>query len=225
MNGSIRTPRRHRPLARLCTISLAALLLLSSSGCGLLVHSIYWVRGNKTPAAFGGLENKKVAVICVSPSSDYGRDTKAEMLSRMVGSILQSEGNKIEVIRYEKIADWMDRNQWDQIDYQVVGRGVGADMVVAIDLSHFSLRDGQTIYKGRASASVKVYDLAQDVEVFRRDFPEFQYPVNGGLHSADTSEYRFKQLFMQVLAKQIAKQFYAYESTDDFANDASINAL
>jgi hypothetical protein len=125
------------------------------------------------------------------------------------------------VIPTDRVADWIDRNDWNQVDYKEIGRGVKADMVLAIDLDGVRLHEGKTLYKGRASVVVTVYDMTDDGKVvFRRDLTDFSFPKNGARHSTEMSEARFQRLFVEVLAKQVGKYFYSYRREENFANDA-----
>ena len=93
-------------------------------------------------------------------------------------------------------------------------------MVLAIDLEEFRLRNGQTMYKGRADVTTSVYDITEDGKlVFRRKLREFTFPVNGGQHTTDTTEGRFLGLFITILAEQLAQYFYDYEFRETIARD------
>ena len=41
--------------------------------------------------------------------------------------------------------------------------------------------------------------------------------------SSETPEPEFRRMFIGVLAEQIGRQFYAYDSMDSFANDAALS--
>lgn len=172
------------------------------------------------PAEFAGLHGKRVAVVCVSESASLGPGTDTLLLAREVGSLLANNVKGIEVVRPEEIADWIDRNDWDEIDFQEAGRGVRADMVVATELSGFGLYEGKTLYKGRANLTVRVFDLtAEGREVFRRNLPELTFPVNGAYPATEMSEPKFRRAFLQVLAQRVARFFYEYEAKEHFSRD------
>ena len=128
---------------------LVVVLVLPASGCiGLLAQMAYWSGSGDKPAEYEGLEGKRVAVICVSESSSFGLGTDSLYLSCAVGSLLKQNIKEVTLVRSDEIADWIDRHDWNEIDFAEVGRGVEADMVVAIELSAFSLYEGQTLYRG-----------------------------------------------------------------------------
>jgi hypothetical protein len=208
------------PHAWLTLVVLA--LLLPSAGCiGLSSHLLYWFQGgHKIDAEYKGLEGKRVAVVCVSESASYGPNSISNMMERMVATLLRERGKKIEVIHQDEVADWIDNNDWNQMDYRDIGRGVAADQVLAIDISGVRLHEGMTLYKGRADVVVTVYDMSDGGKAaFRRTLPEFTFPRTGARHSTEMSENQFRQLFVTVLAGQVAKYFYDYRFEDDFASD------
>ena len=71
-------------------------------------------------------------------------------------------------------------------------------MVVAIELSAFSLYEGQTLYRGRADVRVRVLDLkAGGGEVFSRRMAEITFPSNAAYPTTDSSENKFRVAFLQ----------------------------
>lgn len=205
-------------------VSLALLGLVLLSGCvGTLANLIHVAHGNLVPANFEGLEEKKIAVVCVANSEAFGPSTASVHLARMVGELIKANVKKSEVVDPQKIADWIDRNDWDYMDYPEVGKAVGADMVVAIDLDTFSLNDGKTLYRGRADIKVVVYDMTDGGrEVFAYSPTQVTFPETSGYHATETTEEVFRRQFVAILASRIARQFYSYDAQEDFANDATV---
>ena len=212
---------KHLIRPRIAMAVLALALMSLNSGCvGLLAQFGYWTGGAEVAAEFDGLTDKRVAVVCVSDSSSYGPGTDTLLLAASVGALLAQNIEEIEIVRPDEIADWVDRNDWDGTDYEEVGRGVEAEMVVAVELSGFGLYEGQTLYKGRANLRVSVLDLTEGgKEVFRRNLTELTFPVNGAYPATDFTENKFRRAFLQILAQQAAKFFYEYEMMDDFGRD------
>jgi hypothetical protein len=199
------------------------LLVVASVGCiGVGSQLLYMLKGgDRLPAEFDGLQDKRVAVVCVSNASSSGPHAVSGTLERSVALLLTQKGKNIRLVRPDEVANWIDTNDWNQLDYREIGRGVNADMVLAIDLESFSLHEGSTLYRGRASVTVTVYDMREGGKVaFRRSIPEYSFPANGARHSTEMSEARFRSLFIQILAQQIARYFYSYQIQDDFAKDA-----
>lgn len=198
---------------------------VSSSGClaRFAAHMLNAGMGNMVPAKFDGLAEKRVAIITVSGSSSFGPTSAAELVARKVESKLRENISEIDLVSYQEIADWMDRNDWNGIDYQEVGEAVGADLVVAIDLQSFSLYDGKTLYRGKCDASLTVYDVKNAGEILYEDVPpQIIFPVAAGLHTTDTSEREFRRWFIDHVSNRLARNFYPYDAAVDFASDTSV---
>lgn len=204
-------------------LPIALMLLVGSSGCiGLTTNLLYAIKGRKLPAEFAGLEGKRVAVVCLAASPSQSPDSSTDLLAHGIENLLAERVKQIEIVPREEVEDWVDRNGWDEIDYRDVGRGVNADMVVAIDLHDFTLHEGQGLYRGRANLAVTVYDMTRDGRtVFRRTTSEYEFPQSGPRFATETSESTFRRAFLQVLAQQTARYFYPYDIDEEFARDVA----
>jgi hypothetical protein len=106
-----------------------------------------------------------------------------------------------------------------------VGRGVKAEMVVAIDIDFFSIYESKTLLKGRSRFSTTVYDIEQDGEpAFRTTENEHTFPSTHAVSVLNTNWRTFERTYIQVLAEHIAKNFYDYDLADDFAMDGAAYA-
>ena len=212
---------------RLLVIFFIAILLSSTTGCvGLLANLLHTSLGNLTPAQFEGLADRRVAVVAVSNSSSFWPTTAAEEIAQQVERALTENVKKIQIVKQQEIDEWMDRNDWNEINYQELGKGIGADSVVAIDVGSFSLHDGKTLFRGRADVEIKVYDISNGGEIiFQETPPQIVYPAATGVHKTDTSEPNFRRMFLTVLSNRIARYFYAYDASLDFGQEASDTLL
>lgn len=203
---------------------VASVVLASSIGCvGLIANLMHVAQGNFIPAEFTGLQAKRVAVVCVASSEAFGPTEASVVLARQVSKLLEESVDEIQLIDGQQIADWIDRNDWDYLDYAAIGRGVDAEMVVAIDLDSFSLHEGKTMYKGRADVSLVVYDMMQGgKQVFSSTPPQIQYPLNSGYHTTDISEVEFRRQFLVLVARRLARNFYPYDVKEDYAQDTTL---
>jgi hypothetical protein len=234
----------NRPSLRypvIMVLFLASLALVSAGGCvSGLATMMYLIKGTDVEPEFKYLKGKKVAVV-VRPVADllYRNPNVPQDLARQIGIDLKNKVPKIKVIDQQKVGAWCDENNPE--DVVEVGKALKADMVVSIELGSFNLFQGQTIYQGRASASIQVIDCrdeekkAKDKDtpkkdkdnesgsnvVFEKSLPETKYPPNTGVPTSDKQEYEFRQEFIRVLADQIARHFYAHDSNADFAQDAT----
>ena len=207
------TVRCARPI-----LLLAVATLVACSGCSTLLTAAYILMPEDTPAEFKGLKGKHVAVICKPiVELEFSDASSARELSTMVGSQLSQNVRKSRIIDQREVARWIDENAW--VDYPTLGRSLDADIVVGIDLEQFRMHEGSTLYRGRATAHVRVYDVAEKTIVFEKRFDDFTFPGDSAVPATDQSEAQFRALFLQVLSRKIARSFHAYDSRTTFAEE------
>ncbi|MGA2067712.1 MAG: hypothetical protein ABSG86_22280 [Thermoguttaceae bacterium] len=217
-----------RRFGRLRAAAAAVVLagaMLASGGClrEMLTTAGYLINGTDVPAEFAGLRNKKVVLVCRPLVGLQYRDAGAARdLALQIGKLLVKHDPKIKVVDQQKVLAWADEHAWE--DYCQVGRALGADMVIGIDVTAFNLVDGPTLYRGRASLEVKVYDLskAKDQEVvFEKSLPQAVYPADsiGSVPISEYSEPEFRHRFVLVLADQIGRFFYAHDAYTNPGSD------
>ena len=59
---------------------------------------------------------------------------------------------------------------------------------MAVTLANMSLKNGKTLFKGKADISVTVYDIHNGTIAFRKSMPEFEFPKMDGPSIVDTTE-------------------------------------
>ena len=91
---------------------------------------------------------------------------------------------------------------------------------MGIDLEEFRLHEGSTLYRGRATAHVRVYDVATKKVLFDKRIDDFAFPANSAIPASDRTEADFRGMFLQMLSQKISRCFHAYESRDVFADDS-----
>jgi len=210
---------------RPCQVILVLLIgftILTQSGCGALVQVLRVVQGDKeVRALYSGLEDRRVAVVCEMAVSSYGPYSPPDQIAKLVAFDLKHRVDDIEIIPHDKIMDWKDKNDWNAIDYREIGRGVKAQMVVALDIKNYRIYDG-TFYRGRADVETRVFDMTRNGKpVFQSEVFDFQFPARGGIPSTEMSENNFRRQFMKALARHLSKAFYDYELREDLAIDST----
>ncbi len=208
--------------AGLVAATAAALAALASiSGCtGALTTAGYLMGAHEVKAKYNGFRDKRVAVVC-RPLVElhYRNSTAGKELARQIGGQLRSNVRRCEVVDYRRVDEWVDENTWNE--YLEVGRALNADLVLGIDLEHFDIYQGQTLYQGKAFATIRVFDCESGELVFE-DYVESVFPRNSAVPTADMAESQFRRRYVGVLADQVARLFYAHEPHVNFAQDATI---
>ncbi len=203
-------------------ILLAVMLLaVSTTGCVSLISNLqHAIHGPpKVPPSFNKFPSKRVAVVCTSQADLYGTGGVARSIARSVENILAQQVEEIDIVGQDGLEDWMDHNDWNQLNYTQIGRGLKADYVLAIELNApITLKEGPTLFKGRADVTVSVYDVAKNGEVvMRKHSPELAWPENGRYGLSETA---FERLFLAKVAEHISKNFHPYEANSDIGMDS-----
>jgi hypothetical protein len=213
--------RARRRIAHFGFILGLVLLVAATGGCtAALTTAMYMLGYNDNPPEYEGLKNKKVAVVCRSQATMQYQDPRAAKdLGHLVSTLLKENGKKIKVIDQRKIDRWVDENTWDE--FTEVGKATDAEMVVGVDIDHFQLHQGQTLYQGRANVSIKVYDLAKGEVVFEKEPAPIVYPPNSYIHTSEKAESQFRREFLRVIANVVARHFYTHDPYADYGQDVT----
>jgi len=201
---------------------IAASLLLQFGCAGFLSQMNYMIKGHDVEPAYDGLNGKRVAVVCVSDNSAYGPDTLTYVVAQAVGIRLANGlKNGGQVIAPARIEEWMDSNDWNETEYVELGKGVDADMVVAIEIASYSLTEGSTLFKGKADVTVTVYDIDKDGQVPYSATPQhFVFPKHGR-PAIQTTEREFEAFYLSQLTTMIADHFLVHSRLESVARDAA----
>lgn len=213
------TARTFRPRGLPAALLAALLATPLLGGCSTLLTAAYLFQPADMPAEFAGLKGKHVAVVCRPiVELEFSDGTSARELATLVEGQLGQNVRRIHIIGQQEVARWLDENTW--VDYATLGKSLDADYVIGIDLERFRLHEGSTLYRGRASATVRVYEVAKGSVAFERRFDDFSFPADNAIAAADRSESQFRAMFLQILSQKIARCFHAYMSRDVFAEDS-----
>lgn len=197
---------------------MAALCAVSLGGCSTLGTIAYLVQPNDVPAEYNGLRGKHVAVVCKPiVELEFSDAGSGRELANIVGSLIEQNVRKTRVIGQQEVARWADENDW--VDYPTLGKALDADMVVGIDLEQFRMHEGSTLYRGRAAAHVRVFDVKNKTVVFERRIDDFAYPGDSAVPATDRSETQFRAMFLQVLARRVTRLFHPHDSRSTFAEE------
>lgn len=199
-------------------VSLAALLVLPQAGCSMLLTAAYLLQPADIPAEFTGLAGKRIAVVCKPiVELEFSDANSARELAGLVGGQIETAVRKTKVVKQQEVARWIDEHAW--VDYPTLGKALNADYVVGIDLEGFRLHEGATLYRGKATAHVRVFDVKKKSVVFEKRLDDYTFPSDSAIPTTDRTEVQFRSLFLQMLSLRISRCFHAYESRETFASE------
>ncbi len=207
-------------------LAIMALLVIGNCGCiSLAANLLGVINGNGIPAEYEGLEEQRVAIVCTSTGGSKV-DPVATTLTSYMHANFKTNIKDIDLVRQSKVENWTANNDLDEDAFIQIGKGVDADKVVVVEIDNLKLKNGQTLYRGQADIRITVYDIADGGDiVYHKELLEFVYPRLGGPSVTDTSETRFRGLFLSVLADKISGLFYQMDATHDVALDAKAASL
>jgi hypothetical protein len=177
-------------------------------------------QGYDEPAEWDGLQGKKVAVVCKPITSlEYSSAGVDRVLAEGICEQLKAHlKDKIHIIDQKKIAKLRDEKGME--DYVEIGKALGAEKVVGVDLESFGVQDGATLYRGRATVNIQVWDVATKESDWHKTGEEFLYPTTCSTPMQDVHEAEFRNQFVAVLVKEISRCFYPHDPREDVGRDA-----
>lgn len=185
-----------------------------------MAHLLYIVKGHDIPAAYSGFAGKRVAVVVTTESSSFGPDSLADTMQQYLHLKLASNIKDIILVPPTEVKNWIDLNQTDGTNLVDLGRGVGADLVFGVDVDNYRIREGRTMYKGRADIEVSVVETATGEKTFAFGPDQFEYPENGR-PAMNTTDRQFQAFYLSWLTERLARNFYKHDGITDYADDAA----
>lgn len=224
MFQQVKTGLNQRHFSQRYAMAFVGLLLVSmlaSTGCvSLMANIMHIIHGRDVPAPFDKLEGKRVAVVVNSESGM--NDMPVVILGRNIREIMGSKVKDIELVSQSQVERWANEQDWEDVDYDAIGKGVKADYVVAVELIGLQLKDGDTLYRGRCDCYTTVYEVGKGDKPAYRAPPmqNYSFPSQGGQPVTATDENTFRRVFLSVIAKRVARNFHPYNPDEDIAADA-----
>ncbi|RIK80022.1 MAG: hypothetical protein DCC68_11885 [Planctomycetota bacterium] len=214
---------RFGPVRSLVAVVLVAGGLLAvAAGCNAVATAWWVIKDGKTyPAEYKGLNGKKVAVVVRGPQSGMFRQAQnmPYQLTRNINRLLKENlSKKTQIVSADRIDKVIDSQDWE--DFVEVGRQVGAEQVVAIEVDGFRQSLLSTAYSGEASLSISVFDVEKDgEEVYGpKSMRDLRFPPTmEAMPAGNMSGAQFTELFVAFLADNIARNFYDHDPRANFA--------
>lgn len=194
-------------------------LIPLATGCvGLAAQILYVWKGTSVPAECRDLEYKKVAVICESEEGYFDQSSVAEV-ARRIEQNLKKNVKGIKLVPHQEVADWLDSNESSNVDPRTIGKAVKAERLLHVQIKNFSIAEGSTLFRGKATWRAKIYDIEEGGDpIDQSDFADFRHP-NNERAQIDQREESFREEFIFQLARVIARRFHSYDKLDDIASD------
>lgn len=204
---------------------LAVSLTLGTLGCvRFAANLVNAIQGKERPAEYPGFVEQRVAIACTREGS-CSNDATSAMFTRYVHSLLNTNVKKIELVRQDEVDRWLEAHDWSPSDHAEIGEGVKADKLLVVDISGVKLKNGATLFRGVCDMEVTVYDIKnKNAIVFEKQFPEFTFPKEAGPTTHDTTEAKFHNLYVSILARKVATLFYDVDPMADVGLDATSNS-
>jgi hypothetical protein len=201
-------------------MTLAAVVCASSGCTSALATAMYVIKGTEVDPEFPGLREKRVAVVCRPVANlEIRSQNVAKRIAEKMSVLLKERGKRIEVIDQQQVAEWVDNNVWDE--YTEIGQSLDADLVVGVDLEQFSVLENQTIFRGKANVTVRVFECQTGEIIYEKHLPQIVYPPNRVVSASEQQEAEFRREFVAVVADRVGRLFYSHDRYDDFAVDAT----
>lgn len=197
---------------------VTGLSLLFMTGCQQLVILGYLIGGppsiepdfDKETGVSLKDKEKTVAVVCFAPKEmllEFPQidDEIAAQISYRLAE------NKVTIIKPDYVRAWTDTHpNWELAEE--IGREFKANYVVEVELSTFSLYEGNstTLYRGRTEADIHVTEMddqGNGDRIYSNDL-DFHFPIRVPRSSTEQELLPFKREYISRLSEKIGWMFY-----------------
>lgn len=206
----------------LATTAIIAAALLPAGCLGLASNLMHAAGLDLIPAEYEGFEESAVALVVLTPSARHTSDPASIELNRRLREELTKGIDEIALVREDRIENWWDTHGYDSEDFAQLGKDVGADKVLIVSLDNLKLKDGATLYRGSSDTTIEVVDVATGHVVHTKRIEDYRFPQMAGQHTSETTEKRFRGLYLKMLAAEIGRAFRPFDKNERFALDGTI---
>jgi hypothetical protein len=204
-------PSRHSPLA---AVSLLLLAMLYLSGCNLLGFAASGIAGDPKSEAKYVPAKKPLVVIAENFASPAQASLDSEPLARYIGDELAAHqvGPIVEPDRVHELQQG-DRGAFHAMTIAAVGRAVGADQILYVNIVDVSvgLATESDLIRGHGEVRVRMVDANSGATLWPADVAEgFPVVVDTKIvRSSERSEAIVRSDVHRALASRVARLFYA----------------
>lgn len=203
---------------------LLAVVCVTLSGCahalGVLAVAI---KGDDVDPPCMVMEGKVCVVVRPRASTSYQYGDVAVTLAKALNTKLtlgvkkfrkKKKRESITFIPQDEVEKYCDGMEAES-DFVEIGKAVGADQVIAVDLLAFNHIAGTNVWQGHADMNVQLIDVKTGDVLYQPEaLPEYVYPRNHPVSSSDQNEWNFQREYILRLGNYLSKQFVPYDRTD-----------
>ncbi len=207
-----------------CFFVLLTAMCVALSGCahalGVLAVA---VQGDKVDPPCMLMEGKVCVVVRPRASTSYQYGDVAASLAKALYSKLtlgikdfkkKKKRESITLIPQDEVEKYCDGMEAES-DFVEIGKAVGADQVIAVDLLAFNHIAGTNVWQGRADMNVQLIDVKSGAVLYQPDaLPEYVYPRNHPVSASDQNEWNFQREYILRLGNYLSKQFVPSDRMD-----------
>lgn len=223
------------PIARGATLIAAALLLISCSGCQIVLGTMQIFQGfPKTRNDFyvkthhrSLAEKGKRVIVLAAPTPSAQVEEPSLDLDIMAEVSRRLKVEKIDVVEPHKVARWIDDNGQigPQTALEPIAEKFNADFIVLITFEDFGYREENSpgLYRGHANGKIVVTEIVEDrakrgkkrAKVIYNNPFTTKYPANRPLAADQEGPDVFKRKFMGRLSESLTRTFVDYRPEEE----------
>jgi hypothetical protein len=212
---------------------LAVAGLVSSGGCTqMLAWSVAtFAPPERIKALYEVPKDKKVLVFVDDRPAPVSYEPVKYELAERVSKKLREEKLVKETIPYERLVDLSMLPDYSQMSISEIGKKLGADVVVYVQIESFTLKDSpeNPLWQGRLATSVWVVDAVKPERLWPKDMPSrtgYRVPPLEFKHAENPSPTYGEEIakaLTEQMADRIAKLFYDHDAEFDIHHDDKAN--
>jgi hypothetical protein len=213
--------------SRIGQVMLAVCLLGGvslGSGCtsGTIGYLLGMAYPNNDPEMFTFTKHKKnpkVAFLVCQANPPYHANTDllntdqllAQRLVQVLSGFYQSNRDKIQIVPLAKVEQFKSQHpsDWKTMSPDELGRQLGADYVVNVDISKLSLVESGLLFRGRAEINISVVDV-HDVAEGKQKIYTCEYPSHGPVYNSECTPEAFRSRFVDKMSLDLGRWFASY---------------
>lgn len=209
-----------RTTARMLAMTLSAAMAMPLSGCAVSAwFAAQFGPEKKVPAKYEPPAGKTILVFVDDMLHPVDYEPVKIELAEMLNKQLIDHKVAAKTIPYSRLGEFIAATpSFNSLAVGEVGRKLGADMVLYVQIDEFGLRDAAAaaeLWKGRLGTTVRLVDVTKG-RLWPTDSPTgHMVPKAETQTVSDSSQARGEQISKELAAEtadKIAKLFYSYKT-------------